>query len=302
MSSAARLNCPSVCRYVKRAPPFRRCATIISSAEAPGTTPDDLVTELLALVANTNGGISAKAPKRKKISAALDSLAEIGKEQSPMSDPQLFGNYTVAFSEAKDVRDGEKSPAAGGLFRTRLGRTLFQTRGVFQHVIPDDTVVNLVAFKVLGLLNGCVSLRGKLSPISDDALGPNAIAVEFERPRLCFGGAVFQFGPRSRVKLATTYLDNRVRLAVGGRGGKFVFARTPDANTAMANEWKAVFDAKPLPTIVLPLFALTVLALLFLAPGAVRVLAVILAALFFVILRRGGTSNSDPGLVIEDGT
>ena len=54
--------------------------------------------------------------------------------------------------------------------------------------------------------------------------------VRFERPELVLPGLALRIGPRSSVQLATTYLDERVRLGRGSRGSLFVFTRGGEAD------------------------------------------------------------------------
>ena len=58
--------------------------------------------------------------------------------------------------------------------------------------------------------------------------------VRFERPELVLPGLALRIGPRSSVELATTYLDERVRLGRGSRGSRFVFTRGGAADRAGA--------------------------------------------------------------------
>ena len=58
--------------------------------------------------------------------------------------------------------------------------------------------------------------------------------VRFERPELVLPGLALRIGPPSSVQLATTFLDERVRLGRGSRGSRFVFARGGAADSAGA--------------------------------------------------------------------
>jgi hypothetical protein len=58
--------------------------------------------------------------------------------------------------------------------------------------------------------------------------------VRFERPELVLPGLALRIGPPSAVQLATTYLDERVRLGRGSRGSRFVFVRGGSADGAGA--------------------------------------------------------------------
>lgn len=137
------------------------------------------------------------------------------------------------------------TPAAGGRFRTGLGKFLWRTTGLYQAVLRPDIVVNKLEFRLLGLLPGYVGLRGRLSPEQAD---PRTVRVAFETPVISLLGLVLRIGPPSFVVLrcvrrgvlclcqasrhvyvcSTTYLDERVRLGKGGRGTLFVFKRTEE--------------------------------------------------------------------------
>ena len=80
-----------------------------------------------------------------------------------------------------------------------------------------------MSFKLLGLLAGYVGLRGRLQALKDSG---DTVRVQFEPPELSLGSALsLRIGPPSSVQLATTYLDERVRLGLGSRGSLFVFRR-----------------------------------------------------------------------------
>ena len=80
-----------------------------------------------------------------------------------------------------------------------------------------------VGFKLLSL-SGTVGLEGKLSVVPDG--NNDMVTVAFEPPVLRLGGICdLCIGPPSSVRLTTTYLDDRVRLGLGGRGSLFVFKR-----------------------------------------------------------------------------
>lgn len=157
----------------------------------------------------------------------------------------------------------------------------------------------MVCFRLLGILVGCATLRGKLQLSENDELGPNALKVLFERPRICFGAAVFEYGPRSTVRIATTYLDDRVRIGVGSRGSLFVFVPGGLAETKMADEWNYIFQARPLPPILLVLAVISFLALTFLAPWSVRVGVLVFAVTFGFVMERGGAARNAPGVLSD---
>lgn len=261
----------------------------MSSPVSTSTEAEELVDALLLKVQNTDSGLSVSPTQRQEIDAIILQLMEIGKSQAPMQDPRLFDKCTVAYSPSNDPTNPDQNPPAGGLFRSKAGRLIFVTRGLFQHIIAPNTVVNLVCFRLLGVVKGCVALLGTYSPLKDSPLGPNAIQATFGRPRFALGKLVFEFGPRSTVQLATRYVDDRVRIGVGGRGVMFVFAKGAEAESETGDEWDGLFKAETTPAIVLPI---GVVGAALLAPWPVRIGMVGFAGLFAYVVRRGGFADA----------
>ena len=143
--------------------------------------------------------------------------------------------------------------AAGGRFRTPLGRALFRTHGLYQNVLPPPPggsaplVANRVEFALLGV-PGAVGLTGPLKPVPPLLVAPRndvsagegvaatgaaagtrsfqgAVEVSFDPPFLEVAGSRVTLGGASTVRLATTFLDDRVRIGRGGFGSLFVFER-----------------------------------------------------------------------------
>lgn len=252
----------------------RKCRPRAAKPRAPTmgmseATP--LVDELLSCVATTDGGPSTPADQRSRVDKLVSALSELGRERKHLADPRLFDNYSVAYTSSSGDQQGRGAPA-GGRFRGRVGRLLFVSRGIFQHIYSPNTVVNLVAFRLFGVIRGAVGLKGRLTPTAE--LGSNGVQVDFERPRISLGRLVFAFGPPSQVKLKTTYLDERVRLGIGSRGSLFVFTKDAAARSAVAQEWKLLFspDARGprlIPIAALPAAAAAVLgACAFVSPLA----------------------------------
>ncbi|KAI8476972.1 MAG: hypothetical protein J3K34DRAFT_516225 [Monoraphidium minutum] len=200
---------------------------------APAARGAELVDQVLEAVRGTDGGITMSEDARSAVDAALDELEALGAAQQPrpLDSPLLWGNYEVRYTSIARASEAQRrGQPAGGRFRGRIGRVLFQTTGVFQSVLAPDVATNKVAFRMFGLLPGYVGLRGKLEPVGG---GGDTVKVFFERPVVCFGGAVnLRIGPPSSVQLATTYLDERVRLGKGSRGSLFVFERSAAADAA----------------------------------------------------------------------
>lgn len=95
--------------------------------------------------------------------------------------------------------------AAGGRFRTGLGKLLWRTTGLYQAVLQPDLVVNKLEFRLFGVLPGYVGLRGRLQPLttlgSGAAADPRAVRVGFETPVISLMGLVLRIGPPSFVVL-----------------------------------------------------------------------------------------------------
>jgi hypothetical protein len=153
--------------------------------------------------------------------------------------------------------------AAGGRFRSGLGRALFRTHALYQNVVPGadasaaPIVVNRVEFALLGGIPGAVGLSGPLRAVEPLRVAPKdgvvagegldaalpttgvrtfqgAVEVAFAPPFLEVAGSRVTLGGASTVRLATTYLDERLRIGRGGFGSLFVFERMPPGAQAAA--------------------------------------------------------------------
>lgn len=218
----------------------------VGAAAAPSAAPSaaaELVDRVLSEVRGSDGGAALSPEARARVDGLLDELTAVGDAQQPRpldGNPLLWGNYEVRYtSVARASAAQQRGEPAGGRFRSKLGRLLFQTTGVFQSVLQLDPPVatNKVAFKLFGLIPGYVGLRGAVEPLADDpARRRDTAKVFFDRPVLSFGAGAaavtLRIGPPSSVQLTTTYLDERVRLGKGSRGSLFVFERTPAADAA----------------------------------------------------------------------
>ena len=85
--------------------------------------------------------VSCSPEADERIKTLIDKLESVGAEQAPqpLQNPAIFGNYEVAFSAAGARQVGQP---AGGRFRGALGRSLFQTTGLFQHVLSPNCVAS----------------------------------------------------------------------------------------------------------------------------------------------------------------
>ena len=71
--------------------------------------------------------------------------------------------------------------------------------------------------------------------------------IVFLPPRVAIGGLTFEITGASAqppVDLCTTYLDERVRLGLASRGGRFVFRRGGKADEPFADEWKELCERR----------------------------------------------------------
>ena len=138
-------------------------------------------------------------------------------------------------------------------------------------------VVNAIYLECLwGLIPIWIVLRGDAIPLDQDInnnnnvqeqykkkkrekLVPNltkrTVRAYFDKPRIGIGKKfILTFGPTSSVVLDTPYVDNRIRIGVGGTSGtKFVFTRIlEDDDDIVAKEgWKWLLDKKPETTMMI---------------------------------------------------
>jgi len=218
---------------------------------------------LLGLVASTDRGATASPDQRRQIAELIEEL-EKGWEGT-----DAFSQSAYLLRETEVVYVGQnssvKANAAGGRYRGRIGRALFRTDALFQHVLKPDVAVNVVHFRLFGLLPGAAVLRGRwsvpaqtelegLRGNSSRELSANTLSVEFEPPRIAFGqrGMLLnlQLGPKSSVGLDTTYLSRDLRICRGASSGTaFVFradtVRDGAALSAASRRWEEVCESKP---------------------------------------------------------
>lgn len=219
------------CRRLSLVRPAGPVAPLQASSPPPSTAP--VVDKVLALIEGTDSGDNLGSEDRREVDACLQQLDDIGeaRDQRPLEDPLVFGNYNVAYVSAGPGQSGQP---AGGRFRGGLGKLLFRTTFLGQSVLQPDIVTNKLAFRLLGFLPGAVGLRGKFVSIPEREGGPNrkdTVKVFFEPPVLSLpGGIHIRIGPSSSVVLKTTYVDERVRLGKGSRGSLFVFTRGGQAD------------------------------------------------------------------------
>ncbi|CAN0118158.1 unnamed protein product, partial [Ectocarpus sp. 13 AM-2016] len=189
-----------------------------------GSAAAELVTSLLGKIEGTNRGVDCTPEQQKEIDGIIDQLNTLGADKDWLNDSRVFGNYNVAYVSSGPSQRGNP---AGGRWRGRVGRSLFsRTEEMFQHLLEPATAVNMIVFRAFGLLTGCVTLRGDFKAIPDK---PNFVKASFGPPLINFlgkHGLTIRSGPKSSVRLAATYVDERVSarlLGGGGGGGLFLF-------------------------------------------------------------------------------
>ena len=178
------------------------------------------VDQLLDVVSKTDRGVRAKEGTRNIIDGLIARLERSYKGTDASETPEwLYRDSEVVYV---GQRSSKRANAAGGRFRGRVGRLLFRTTALYQHIQKDGDglrAVNANRFRFLGLLPGCAVLRGvaekendleALSAKFDRTLSENTLRASFERPKIAFGPLVCEAGPASVVRLDTTYLDDRV--------------------------------------------------------------------------------------------
>ena len=178
------------------------------------------VDQLLDVAAGTDRGVRAKEGTRNIIDGLIARLERSYKGADASETPEwLYRDSEVVYV---GQRSSKRANAAGGRFRGRIGRLLFRTTALYQHIQKDGEslrAVNANRFRFLGLLPGCAVLRGSAEKENDlealsakfgRALSENTLRASFERPKIAFGPLVFEAGPASVVRLDTTYLDDRV--------------------------------------------------------------------------------------------
>jgi len=162
-------------------------------------------------VIDSDRGVKLPAIVHKEVGEVADELAKYCVD-NPVENPLIFGEWDVLYCS------NPTSP--GGGYRSSIGRLVFKTNEMIQIVEAPDVVSNRVSFSLFGILNGEVSLIGKLK-----VLDSKNIQVVFEAPELKVGLFEFRYGGQSEVVLATTYVDEYIRLGKGSRGSLFVFQR-----------------------------------------------------------------------------
>lgn len=191
----------------------------------------------------------------------------------------LLGLYDVSF--VKTTKEGDNPVGGTWTRKAGIAQRILRSRRSFQHILAVNETgagqrlvqidegamlevvgeaVNVISLEALwGLLRTTIILRGDAVAInatertSDRFCQPlSAFAVRalFDAPRIAIGRegryvVNVNVGPKTSVVLDAVYVDEAVRIGVGGRSGsRFVFARCA-AGDAEANEFRAVLARKP---------------------------------------------------------
>ena len=200
-----------------------RSSVLVRADAATATWRGQLVGQLLATVEGTDRGVCASEAQRNealKLIEILESSWRGADVFSLIRQQQLFRRAEVAYV---GTASSARANPAGGKYRGRLGRLLFRTDSLFQHVLAE-CAVNVIHFRLLGLIPGSAILEGRWRrPSTDDLMAlrsraaaatpprqisDNVVTVEFGPPRIAFGregrALCFSFGPSSTVSLDTT--------------------------------------------------------------------------------------------------
>lgn len=252
---------------VTRAPIATSMARPTGRAATPSGSVAATVDELVGLVAKRGGPSSKTMEERARIRAAVEELENAGESQpNQLEDSRLFDNYEVAYFDRSvdgDRHAGYRNATRPFGLRSKVLGSLFSLRHSFQHVVRPNVVVNFVGFRFCGLPASVIA-RGTYQPLDAVTVAQlraehgtplrdtTSVRITFDKPRVVVGprGAClgFELGGASAqppVELCTTYLDEKLRLGLAARGGRFVFTRGGAASVPQADEWAELLDARP---------------------------------------------------------
>lgn len=183
----------------------------------------------------------------------------------------LLGLYDVSYVQT--AKEGDNPVGGKWTRKNKLAQQIFRTRRTFQHLLPADATglrntnkntsvaeaVNVISLDAFwNLIRLTIILRGDAVPltqkerISDKMitkLSNRAVRAFFDPPRIVLGKTGrfvnIQLGPKTSVVLDTTYIDNEVRIGMGGTSGtKFVFSRCGDEDEE-AQEFRKLLERRP---------------------------------------------------------
>lgn len=211
-------------------------------------------------------------------SAATQNEADADVKSTTPTDLQnVRGLYEVSY--VKTIKEGENPVGGKWTRRNSLAQTLFRSRRSFQHilginetgrgrpVVTTDSgkalkvlgeAVNVISLEALsGWIRATIILRGDVVGLDaserqqfKQGLSKNAIRALFDPPRIVLGkrGKFFNvsLGPRTSVVLDAPFVDQQIRLGLGGRSGtRFVFRRCSPKDEE-ANEFRELLYRKPI--------------------------------------------------------
>ena len=198
----------------------------------------------------------------------LDQLIEASTNASDVEaieNPDFYAlirYYNVSYTRTARAND---NPVGGKWTRSPK---FWNVRRTLQHILPPvkessiGQAINVIRLDLLGgLIPIWIMLRGDAVPLTKDLnetlsktpLLPNltnrSVRAYFDRPRIAVGKFAFSLGPTSSVVIDTPYVDDRLRVGIGGTSGtKFVFKRVPDSDKEAIEEWKWLLNRKSMIT------------------------------------------------------
>ncbi len=95
---------------------------------------------LMSLISNTENGVAASAKTREEVRSITTELSEAAARDDdgviPLKDPRLYGLYNVSFVSSGSSQRGNP---AGGNFRSKFGQLLYRNKGLYQHILRDES-------------------------------------------------------------------------------------------------------------------------------------------------------------------
>lgn len=186
----------------------------------------------------------------------------------------LLGLYEVSY--VKTAKTGDNPVGGKWTKRSGLPQKILKTRRAFQHIAATNSTgrgallaldgrkvvaeaINVISLEALwGLCRCSVILRGDAIALNttersinvSQPLSTVAVRAIFDAPRIVFGktGRWFNIniGPKSSVLLDASFVDDRIRIGVGGTSGtRFVFKRCQETDEE-ATEFRGLLAMKPL--------------------------------------------------------
>lgn len=239
--------------------PFLRIIILITSSNhvwsfVPLSTTSHRTASLSAAPLDTVEALLAKVSQPETPTAAVGHLFDqlLSYHQPDANFTALVGNYSVACTLPAHA---DERPV-GGRWNARW--TVLQA---WQHILPPSSdndkqadkdtprpvaeVVNMIALRLFSLVTIHVLLRGPAYPLMDrpTGLSPRTVRAQFAPPRIVLARRwAMTIGPPSSVVLDTPYVDDRIRLGVGGTSGsRFVFVRTRND----VDDWRTLYHIRP---------------------------------------------------------